>query len=103
MSTDPYHAVRSEIETSLQAAGTLRASYLRIRSTASEESEELDWARNEASLWICIVNDVCTCSPQPTPQLKATLAALEADLEDLEESVRCVFHRLIYVVPDLGF
>ncbi|KAF8491118.1 t-SNARE [Gautieria morchelliformis] len=69
MSTDPYHAVKAEIETSLQAAGTLRASYLRIRSTASEGSEELDWARNE---------------------LKATLAALDADLEDLEESVRIV-------------
>jgi len=48
MSTDPYHTVKSEIETSLQAAGTLRASYLRIRSTAREGSEELDWARNEA-------------------------------------------------------
>lgn len=53
----------------LQAASTLRASYLRIRSTAREESEELVWARNE---------------------LKATLAALEADLEDLEESVKIV-------------
>ncbi|KAH9836334.1 syntaxin 6, N-terminal-domain-containing protein [Rhodofomes roseus] len=69
MSTDPYHAVQQEIQTSMQAASTLRASYLRIRSTAREDSEELVWARNE---------------------LKATLAALEADLEDLEESVRVV-------------
>ncbi|KIJ36942.1 hypothetical protein M422DRAFT_69539 [Sphaerobolus stellatus SS14] len=69
MSTDPYHTVKYEVDTSLQAAETLRASYLRIRSTAREGSEELDWARNE---------------------LKATLAALEADLEDLEESVRIV-------------
>ncbi|KAF8524352.1 t-SNARE [Hysterangium stoloniferum] len=69
MSTDPYHAVKTEVDSSLQAAATLRASYLRIRSTAPEGSEELDWARNE---------------------LKATLAALEADLEDLEESVRIV-------------
>ncbi|KAI0729860.1 syntaxin 6, N-terminal-domain-containing protein [Fomitopsis betulina] len=69
MSTDPYHAVQQEIQTSLQTASTLRASYLRIRSTARDESEELVWARNE---------------------LKATLAALEADLEDLEESVRVV-------------
>ncbi|KAI0947963.1 hypothetical protein AcW1_009591 [Taiwanofungus camphoratus] len=69
MSTDPYHAVQQEIQTSLQAASTLRASYLRIRSTAREDSEELGWARNE---------------------LKATLAALEADLEDLEESVKIV-------------
>ncbi|PIL23550.1 hypothetical protein GSI_14863 [Ganoderma sinense ZZ0214-1] len=69
MSTDPYHAVQQEIQASLQTAGTLRASFLRIRSTAREDSEELIWARNE---------------------LKATLAALEADLEDLEESVNVV-------------
>ncbi|KAI0350856.1 hypothetical protein OH77DRAFT_1412298 [Trametes cingulata] len=69
MSTDPYHAVQQEVQASLQNAATLRASYMRIRSTAREESEELIWARNE---------------------LKATLAALEADLEDLEESVNVV-------------
>ncbi|KAF8549653.1 hypothetical protein OG21DRAFT_1599087 [Imleria badia] len=69
MSTDPYHVVQQEIQSSLQTASTLRASYLRIRSMAREESEELVWARNE---------------------LKATLAALEADLEDLEESVKVV-------------
>ncbi|KAI0696827.1 t-SNARE [Cytidiella melzeri] len=70
MSQDPYHAVQAEVQSSLQAASTLRASYLRIRSTAREpDSEELVWARNE---------------------LKATLAALEADLEDLEESVKIV-------------
>jgi len=69
MSTDPYHDVQSEIQSSLQTAEQLRASFVRIRSTAREGSEELDWARNE---------------------LKATLAALEADLEDLEESVKIV-------------
>ncbi|KAF9225935.1 hypothetical protein BS17DRAFT_572032 [Gyrodon lividus] len=69
MSTDPYHVVQQEIQSSLQTASTLRASYLRIRSMAREGSEELLWARNE---------------------LKATLAALEADLEDLEESVKVV-------------
>ncbi|KAI0311099.1 t-SNARE [Amylostereum chailletii] len=69
MSTDPYHAVQSEIQGSLQTADQLRASFIRIRSTAREGSEELEWARNE---------------------LKATLAALEADLEDLDESVRIV-------------
>ncbi|PCH35207.1 hypothetical protein WOLCODRAFT_139804 [Wolfiporia cocos MD-104 SS10] len=69
MSTDPYHAVQQEVQASLQSASTLRASYLRIRSTARYDSEELGWARNE---------------------LKATLAALEADLEDLEESVKVV-------------
>lgn len=69
MSTDPYHAVQSEIHNSLHAAEQLRTSYLRIRSTASGGSEELQWARNE---------------------LTATLAALEADLEDLEESVKIV-------------
>lgn len=69
MSVDPYHAVQQEVQASMQAAATLRASYLRIRSTAREDSEELGWARNE---------------------LKATLAALDADLEDLEESVKVV-------------
>ena len=47
MSTDPYHAVQQEIQSSLQTAATLRASFLRIRSTAREDSEELIWARNE--------------------------------------------------------
>ncbi|KAN0084542.1 t-SNARE [Tylopilus felleus] len=69
MSIDPYHVVQQEIQSSLQTASTLRASYLRIRSMAREGSEELVWARNE---------------------LKAILAALEADLEDLEESVKVV-------------
>ncbi|KAF6744107.1 t-SNARE [Ephemerocybe angulata] len=69
MSVDPYHAVQQEIQTSLQTASQLRSSYLRIRNMAKEDSEELMWARNE---------------------FKATLAALEADLEDLEESVKIV-------------
>ncbi|KAJ2925431.1 hypothetical protein H1R20_g11724, partial [Candolleomyces eurysporus] len=67
MSVDPYHAVQQEIQTSLQTASQLRSSYVRIRNMAKEDSEELMWARNE---------------------LKATLAGLEADLEDLEESVK---------------
>jgi hypothetical protein len=49
MATDPYHAVQREVQTSLQAAETLHASYLRIRSTARNESEELIWARNEVT------------------------------------------------------
>ncbi|KAJ7686659.1 t-SNARE [Mycena rosella] len=70
MSVDPYHAVQREISGSLQAAAQLRASYVRIRNMAvREDNEELVWARNE---------------------LKATLASLEADLEDLEESVKIV-------------
>ncbi|KAF7983440.1 hypothetical protein HWV62_21702 [Athelia sp. TMB] len=69
MSTDPYHAVQREIQTSLQTAAALRASFLRIRTMARDDSEELGWARNE---------------------LKATLAGLDADLEDLEESVKIV-------------
>jgi hypothetical protein len=54
MSIDPYHEVQSEIQSSLQAAEQLRASFLRIRSTAVEGNEELEWARNEvrpALLW----------------------------------------------------
>ncbi|RDB30032.1 Syntaxin-10 [Hypsizygus marmoreus] len=69
MSTDPYHAVEHEIRTSLQTVAQLRSSFLRIRSTARDDSEELTWAKNE---------------------LKATLATLEADLGDLEESVKIV-------------
>ncbi|KDR80137.1 hypothetical protein GALMADRAFT_242387 [Galerina marginata CBS 339.88] len=69
MSVDPYHAVQQEIQNSLQTAAQLRSSFQRIRSMARSDSEELMWARNE---------------------LKATLAALEADLEDLEESVKIV-------------
>jgi hypothetical protein len=47
MSQDPYHVVQQEIQASLQTAENLRASYLRIRSTARGETEELQWARNE--------------------------------------------------------
>ena len=47
MSIDPYHEVQSEIQSSLQAAEQLRASFLRIRSTAREGNEELELARNE--------------------------------------------------------
>jgi len=69
MSVDPYHAVQREIQALLQSASQLQSSYTRIRSMAKEGSEELMWARNE---------------------LKATLASLEADLEDLDESVKIV-------------
>jgi len=70
MSKDPYHAVQAEIQSSLQTASNLRASYRRIRNTAGgRETEEVVWTRDE---------------------LKGTLAALEADLEDLEGSVKMV-------------
>ncbi|KAI6019828.1 t-SNARE [Pisolithus orientalis] len=69
MSTDPYHAVQQDVQSTLQTVVTLRASYFRIQNMAHEGSEELVWAQNE---------------------LKATLAALEADLEALDESVRVV-------------
>ncbi|KXN81696.1 t-SNARE affecting a late Golgi compartment protein 1 [Leucoagaricus sp. SymC.cos] len=69
MSIDPYHAVQQEIEASLQNAGQLLSSYRRIRNMARDDSEELVYARNE---------------------LKATFTTLEADLEDLEESVKMV-------------
>ena len=49
MSVDPYHEVQSEIQSSLQSAEQLRASFLRIRSTARDGNEELEWARNEVS------------------------------------------------------
>ena len=87
MSTDPYHAVQQEIQGSLQTAATLRASFLRIRSTAREDSEELVWARNEVRLRHLLPPRLHS-EQRRTQQLKATLAALEADLEDLEESVK---------------
>ncbi|KAL5481048.1 hypothetical protein ACEPAI_9989 [Sanghuangporus weigelae] len=72
--TDPYNEVQREMQSTLATAGTLLSSFRRIQSMApskgrGEESEELSYARSE---------------------LKATLSALEADLEDLEESVRVV-------------
>jgi len=69
MSIDPYHEVQSEIQSSLQAAEQLLSSFLRIRSTAREGNEELEWARNE---------------------LRETLSSLESDLGNLEESVKIV-------------
>jgi len=69
MSVDPYHAVQQEIQSSLHHAAQLQSSFLRIRNMVRPDSEELMYARNE---------------------LKATLATLEADLEDLEESVKIV-------------
>lgn len=69
MSTDPYHEVQRDLQSSLQSASTLRSSFLRIRSLARDGSEELVLARND---------------------LKAMLAALYTDLEDLEESVKMV-------------
>ena len=47
MSVDPYHEVQSEIQSSLQTAEQLRATFMRIRSTAHDGNEELEWARNE--------------------------------------------------------
>jgi Syntaxin 6, N-terminal len=55
MSIDPYHAVQSEIQSSLQTADQLRASFVRIRSTARVGSEELEWARSEVrNIYTCL-------------------------------------------------
>jgi hypothetical protein len=70
MAQDPYKLVQQEIQSALQATEHLRASYLRIRSTARADSEELIVARNE---------------------LRGALEALEGDLEELEGSVVYVF------------
>ncbi len=47
MSTDPYTVVKDEIQSTLQAAESLLSSYRRIRSTAREDSEELNYAKSE--------------------------------------------------------
>lgn len=64
------------METALQTLSTLSSSYARlVRTTPPSQqstSEELSWALSE---------------------LKATLAALEVDLEELEESVQAVEER----------
>jgi hypothetical protein len=50
MSIDPWHEVKNEVQNTLDTAANLRASFLRIQSTASANSEELNWARNEVSI-----------------------------------------------------
>lgn len=91
MSTDPYDVVQGEIQSTLASAGTLLSSYKRIRSTARENSEEVVYARNEVRF--CNLRVLAWCDTDgwcELVQLKAALSTLEADLEDLEESVRCV-------------
>lgn len=71
MSTDPYHAVQEEMQSTLANASTLLSSFRRIRAMSAggggNEGEEMAYARSE---------------------LKATLSALDADLDELEESVK---------------
>ena len=87
MSKDPYYDLQNEVQASLQTASQLRASYARIRNMAvSQDSEELVWARNEVCMLLLRRMQTLT----HFPQLKATLATLEADMEDLEGSVQCV-------------
>ena len=70
---DPYLLVKGEVETSLQNALALHASLQRIRKTlppsAHSGSEELQYAQDE---------------------LRATLIALQGDLDELERSVDVV-------------
>lgn len=66
MSVDPYHQVQSEIQRSLLAAEQLRASFLRIRSTAREGNEELEWARNEVRVGVRCIRTVLTAAPLST-------------------------------------
>lgn len=49
MATDPYDVVKSEIQTGLQSASSLLSSFKRIRSTASDDNEELQYAKSEVS------------------------------------------------------
>ena len=64
-SSDPYLLVKSEVESSLQAA----AAQLRTYKSLQTSAEEREWSRDE---------------------LKGTLSALESDLQELEESVHVV-------------
>ena len=70
MSIDPYHQVQSEIQSSLLTAEQLRASFLRIRSTAREGNEELEWARNEVRIeWARIMYGKLYSLPAPLSPL----------------------------------
>ncbi|KZO95373.1 hypothetical protein CALVIDRAFT_168568 [Calocera viscosa TUFC12733] len=73
MAEDPYHAFRSELATSLSHAHSLHSSLLRIRALSTSASGSSKHELRE-------VED----------ELRGTLAALEADLEELEGSVRVV-------------
>lgn len=70
---DPFDEVKSDLESSLQSLATLHSSHKRILRTLPPHlqaaSEELSWALSE---------------------LKATLAAVEVEVEELEESVRAI-------------
>ncbi|KAK4047980.1 hypothetical protein OIV83_005014 [Microbotryomycetes sp. JL201] len=69
-SADPYYEVKSEVEATLQSLETLYSSYTRLqRSSTSQTSQEVQWALDE---------------------VKATLSAIEGDLEELDESVAAV-------------
>ena len=70
MSKDPYHEVAAEVQGALQTADTLLSSYMRIRSTARSDSEELAYARNEVRSPYISTNFSCrsvhlTCSSKP--------------------------------------
>ncbi|EJU02214.1 hypothetical protein DACRYDRAFT_51986 [Dacryopinax primogenitus] len=70
MSEDPYDVFRTELASSLSHAHTLHSSLQRIRALSTgQKSQELREVEDE---------------------LRGTLAALEADLEELEGSVRVV-------------
>jgi Syntaxin 6, N-terminal len=74
MSTDPYHAVQREIQASLQTAAQLHASYIRIRSTAREDSEELTWAKSEVCVSFCSVSSNIGSEPVHTSKRHSSLA-----------------------------
>lgn len=68
--SDPYLLVKSEVETSLQAASTLHSGFKRsLASSAASSPEELAWSRDE---------------------LRGTLTALEGDLDELRQSIDIV-------------
>ena len=65
---DPYLLVKSEVESSLQAASTLHSTFKRVIAAPSS-SEELVRSRDE---------------------LRGALTALEADVDELQQSVDVV-------------
>ncbi|BGP16100.1 hypothetical protein JCM10213v2_004094 [Rhodosporidiobolus nylandii] len=67
---DPYFEVKNEVESTLATLSSLAAQHARLaRQTPSGASEELQWALSE---------------------LKATLTAIEPDIEELQDSVAAI-------------
>lgn len=87
MSIDPYHAVQSDVQTSLQTAANLRASLARIRSTASSEgNEELQSIKDEVR-WTLISLYSFVIGVQPMMHIGTDCGYVILPLYDIHRSL----------------